>query len=111
MWSSGFQNRSCQRKVKLRLSSRDGFVRPGVDTAQRAVSINPLKETIMTAAVLDMPLFQRPISAPGRNATALQTLMNEWEREAAADEEESETELMVMLSGMVSPSAMSFGDE
>jgi len=110
MWSSGFQNRSCQRKVKLRLSSRDGFVRPGVDTAQRAVSINPLKETIMTAAVLDMPLFQRPISAPGRNATALQTLMNEWEREAA-DEEESETELMVMLSGMVSPSAMSFGDE
>ena len=65
----------------------------------------------MTAAVLDMPLFQRPISAPGRNAAALQTLMNEWEREAATDEEESEAELMVMLSGMVSPSAMSFGDE
>jgi hypothetical protein len=83
----------------------------GADTAQRAVSINPaLKETVMTAAVLEMPLFQRPISAPGRNAAALKTLMNDWEREAA-DEEESETELMVMLSGMVSPSAMSFGGE
>jgi len=64
----------------------------------------------MTAAVLDMPLFQRPISTPGRPATALRSLMQEWEREAI-DEEESETELMVMLSGMVSPSAWSFNDE
>jgi hypothetical protein len=97
--------------VKLRLSQRDGFVRSGVDTAQRDVSINPLsKEPIMTAAVLDLPLFQRPISAPGRTATALQSLMREWEQEAI-DEEESETELMVMLSGMVSPSALSLSDE
>jgi hypothetical protein len=97
--------------VKLRLSQRDGFVRSGVDTAQRDVSINPLsKEPIVTAAVLDLPLFQRPISAPGRTATALQSLMREWEREAI-DEEESETELMVMLSGMVSPSALSLSDE
>jgi hypothetical protein len=64
----------------------------------------------MTAAVLDTPLFQRPIAAPGRNATALQVLMQEWEREAI-DEEESEIDLMVMLSGMVSPSAMSLNDE
>jgi len=64
----------------------------------------------MTAAVLDMPLFQRPISAPVRTATALQSLMQEWEREAI-DEEESETELMVMLSGMLSPSALSLSDE
>jgi hypothetical protein len=64
----------------------------------------------MTAAVLDTPLFQRPISAPGRNATALQVLMQEWERETV-EEEESETELMVMLSGMVSASAMSLNDE
>ena len=64
----------------------------------------------MTAAVLDMPLFQRPISAPGRTATALHSLMQEWEREAI-DEEESEAELMVMLSGMVSPSALSLNDE
>jgi hypothetical protein len=64
----------------------------------------------MTAAVLDMPLFQRPISAPSRNATALQALMQDWERETAEDEE-SETDLMVMLSGMVSPSALSLDDE
>ena len=64
----------------------------------------------MTAAVLDMPLFQRPISAPARTPTALQSLMQEWEREVI-DEEESETELMVMLSGMVSPSALSLSDE
>ena len=64
----------------------------------------------MTAAVLDTPLFQRPTSAPGRNATALQVLMQEWEREAI-DEEERETDLMVMLSGMVSPTAMSLTDE
>ena len=63
----------------------------------------------MTAAVLDMPLFQR-ISAAGRTATALQSLMQEWEREAI-DEEESEAELMVMLSEMVSPSALSLNDE
>jgi hypothetical protein len=78
---------------------------------QRDVSINPLsKEPIMTPAVLDLPSFQRPISARGRTATGLQSLMQEWEREAI-DEEESEAELMVMLSGMVSPSALSLNDE
>ena len=64
----------------------------------------------MTAAVLDMLLFQRPISAPGRTQTALQTLMQDWEREAI-EEEESETDLMVMLSEMVSPSALSLDDQ
>jgi hypothetical protein len=64
----------------------------------------------MTAAVLDMPLFQRPISAPGRTQTALQTLMQDWEREAI-EEEESETDLMVMLSEMVSPAALSLDDQ
>ena len=64
----------------------------------------------MTAAVLDMPLFQRPISAPGRTQSALQTLMQDWEREAI-EEEESETDLMVMLSEMVSPSALSLDDQ
>jgi hypothetical protein len=64
----------------------------------------------MTAAVLDMPLFQRPISAPGRTQSALQTLMQDWEREAI-EEEESETDLMVMLSEMVSPAALSLDDQ
>jgi hypothetical protein len=82
------------------------------DTAQRVVVfINLIQEIIMTAAVLDSSLFHRPISAPGRNALALQSLMQDWEREAAVDEDESETDLMVMLSGMVGPSATSLNDE
>jgi len=64
----------------------------------------------MTAAVLDTPLLQRPISAPGRNAAALQVLMQEWEREAI-DEEESESDLMVMLSGMVGSHATALDGE
>ena len=65
----------------------------------------------MNAAALETLFFNRPTSAPGRTAAALQTLMQDWERETAAEEEESETDLMVMLSGMVGPSAMSLGDE
>ena len=65
----------------------------------------------MNAAALETPSFNRPISAPGRTAAALETLMQDWERETAAEEEESETDLLVMLSGMVGPSAMSLGDE
>jgi hypothetical protein len=65
----------------------------------------------MNAAALESPLFNRPISAPSRTAAALQTLMQDWERETAAEDEESETDLMVMLSGMVGPSAMALGEE
>jgi hypothetical protein len=36
--------------------------------------------------------------------------MQDWEREAV-EEEESETDLMVMLSEMVSPSALSLDDQ
>jgi hypothetical protein len=68
-------------------------------------------EITMNAAALESPFFPRPISAPGRTAAALQTLMQDWEREEAAEQEESETDLMVMLSGMVSPSATLLGDE
>jgi len=65
----------------------------------------------MNAAALESPFFPRPIAAPGRTAAALQSLMQDWEREEALEEQESETDLMVMLSGMVSPSATSLGDE
>jgi hypothetical protein len=37
--------------------------------------------------------------------TALRSLMQMWEEEAAVEEHESETDLMVMLSGMVGPHA------
>jgi len=45
---------------------------------------------------------------PAAKPTALRSLMQMWEEESA--EEESETELMVMLSGMVGPHATSFDD-
>jgi hypothetical protein len=53
-----------------------------------------------------------PQLAPGtRSASALQSLMRMWEQETPAEEEESEAELMVMLSGMVGSHATSLGDE
>ncbi|HEU5283870.1 MAG TPA: hypothetical protein VFU53_08655 [Burkholderiales bacterium] len=53
-----------------------------------------------------------PQLAPGtRTASALRSLMRMWEQETPAEEEESETELMVMLSGMVGGYATSLGDE
>jgi hypothetical protein len=42
--------------------------------------------------------------------TALQSLMRMWEEEIAVEDEESESELMVMLSGMVGPHAMAIDD-
>ena len=42
-----------------------------------------------------------PVSAPkSRTATALRSLMHDWEQDVEI-EDESETELMVLLSGMV----------
>lgn len=64
----------------------------------------------MSAAVIEPVAFRRPLVASSRNAAALQSLMQDWAHERV-DEEESETELMVMLSGMVGASAMSLGDE
>lgn len=51
-----------------------------------------------------MSTFAQPASA-GRTATALRSLMQLWEEEAVTDDVESETDLMVMLSGMVDPNA------
>jgi len=45
-----------------------------------------------------------------RSAAALRSLMRDWEEDGAVDEDESETELMVLLSGMVSVSDPTLGD-
>jgi hypothetical protein len=46
-----------------------------------------------------------PLSVPGgRSAAALRFLMRDWELDGVVDEDESETELMVLLSEMVSVS-------
>ena len=61
--------------------------------------------------VLTLNLPETPVRSPGRNATALKLLMQAWEQDAVAEEEENESELMVMLSGMVGSHAMLTGDE
>jgi hypothetical protein len=65
----------------------------------------------MTAAVLETNAFAFPAQAGGRTATALRSLMQIWEQEAGADDEESESELMVMLSGMVGSHATALDGE
>ena len=65
----------------------------------------------MTTAVLAANAFTVPAQAACRTATALRSLMQLWEQEAVADEEESDSELMVMLSGMVGPHATALDAE
>jgi hypothetical protein len=64
----------------------------------------------MTTATFDSNVIPHSARAGSRSATALRSLMQSWEQEVAADEEESETELMVLLSGMVSPEISLLGD-
>jgi hypothetical protein len=56
----------------------------------------------MTTATFDSDGFLPLQGSMRRSAAALRSLMRDWEQEATADEDESETELMVLLSGMVS---------
>jgi hypothetical protein len=52
-----------------------------------------------------------PLPVPGgRLAAALRYLMQDWERDEVVDEGDSESELMVLLSGMVSVSDPTLGD-
>ena len=64
----------------------------------------------MTIAALN-DVILHPAQGTGRAAAALRSLMQIWEEEVSVEEEESETELMVLLSGMVSPEATALGDE
>ena len=64
----------------------------------------------MTTATFDSNVISHPARADSRSAAALRSLMQSWEEEVAADEDESETELMVLLSGMVSPEISLLGD-
>jgi hypothetical protein len=63
----------------------------------------------MTAAAPTADAFI-PAFAPAAKPTALRSLMRMWEEEAAVEDHESETDLMVMLSGMVGPHATAIDD-
>jgi hypothetical protein len=65
----------------------------------------------MTAAVFETSTFALPANTLGRTATALRSLMQIWEQEAVTDDEESESELMVALSGMVGSHATALDGE
>ena len=51
-----------------------------------------------------------PLPSSTTPSAALRSLMQDWEREGVVDEEESETELMVLLSGMVGVSDATISD-
>ena len=64
----------------------------------------------MTTATFASNVIPQPARGGSRAGAALRYLMKSWEQEIPADEEESETELMVLLSGMVSPEISLLGD-
>ena len=63
----------------------------------------------MTTALSTQPFA--PVHPASRNAAALRSLMHSWEEEAVVEDAESETELMVMLSGMVGSYATALDGE
>jgi hypothetical protein len=67
----------------------------------------------MQAALLAPDLLLPGFAAPSRQAkpSALRSLIQMWEEEPQTDEEDSETELMVALSGMVGAYAMALDGE
>jgi len=66
-------------------------------------------DDMITSTLHDKEILPLPVPG-GRLAAALRYLMREWERDGAVDEGASETELMVLLSGMVSVSDPTLGD-
>jgi hypothetical protein len=65
----------------------------------------------MSTAIVTVNDFIPQIPGASRARSALQSLVQMWEQEHAAEEPESEAELMVMLSGMVGGHATSLDEE
>jgi hypothetical protein len=66
-------------------------------------NLNALETNMITSTFDDNEILPLPVPS-GRSAAALRFLMRDWERDGVVDEGESESELMVLLSGMVSVS-------
>jgi hypothetical protein len=67
------------------------------------VNLNALETKMITSTFDDNEILPPPVPSD-RSAAALRSLMRDWERDGGVDEDESETEWMVLLSGMVSVS-------
>ena len=66
-------------------------------------NLNALETNMITSTFDDNEILPLPVPSDC-SASALRCLMRDWERDGVVDEDESETELMVLLSGMVSVS-------
>jgi len=66
-------------------------------------NLNALETNMITSTFDDNEILPLPVPSD-RSESALRCLMRDWERDGVVDEDESETELMVLLSGMVSVS-------
>jgi hypothetical protein len=66
-------------------------------------NLNALEMNMITSTFDDNEILPLPVPSD-RSASALRCLARDWERDGVVDEDESETELMVLLSGMVSVS-------
>jgi len=76
----------------------EGARNPAMTTNLDALETNMITSTFDENEMLPLPV------PGGRSAAALRYLMRVWERDGAVDEGESESELMVLLSGMVNVS-------
>jgi hypothetical protein len=68
-----------------------------------STNFNALETNMITSTFDDDEILSLAVPSD-RSAAALRCLMRDWERDGVVDEDESETELMVLLSGMVSVS-------
>ena len=66
-------------------------------------NLNALEMNMITSTFDDNEILPPPVPSD-RSASALRCLMRDWEQDGVVDEDESETELMVLLSEMVSVS-------
>ena len=66
-------------------------------------NLDALETNMITSTFDENEMLPLPVPG-GRSAAALRYLMRDWERDGAVDEGESESELMVLLSGMVNVS-------
>lgn len=66
-------------------------------------NLHTLEKNMITSTFDEDEVVAPPVTRH-RTASALRRLVRDWERNGAVDENESETELMVLLSGMVSVS-------
>ena len=78
--------------------------------SERAIAANltTLETNMITSKFDDNEILPLPVPSD-RSAAALRSLMRDWERDGV-DEDESESELMVLLSGMVSLSDPTLSD-